>query len=86
MRFAVEFARVGLHETPPGSCGDEAMGTVGNLELPARMSSCLRLFIETLVDDVGVEHGLSWHENREFQSALPGMTKTEEEVAHERFD
>ena len=41
------------------------MGIVGTFELPARMSPCLRLFIEMLFDDLDVKHGASWHQNHE---------------------
>jgi len=47
------------------------MGTVGTLELPARISPCLRLFIEMLFEEVDVKHGASWHQNHEVQSAIP---------------
>jgi hypothetical protein len=37
------------------------------------MSPCLRRFIETLFDEVVVEHGASWRENREFEAlSAPG--------------
>jgi hypothetical protein len=46
------------------------MGIVGTFELPARMSPCLRLFIEMLFDDLNVRHGASWHQNHEVPSAI----------------
>jgi hypothetical protein len=53
------------------------MGTVGTLELPARISPCLRLFIEKLFDDVGVKHGASLYQKREAQPALPNPIRAE---------
>jgi hypothetical protein len=47
------------------------VGIVATLELPARISPCLRLFIEMLFEDVDVKHGASWHKNHEVQSAIP---------------
>jgi hypothetical protein len=52
------------------------MGTLGNLELPAQMSPCLQLFIESLFDEVGVKHGGSLYQKRETQPALPELIKT----------
>jgi hypothetical protein len=47
------------------------MASVGTLELPTRISPCLRLFIDSLFDDVGVKHGPSLYQKREEQPALP---------------
>ena len=47
------------------------MGTVGTLELPARISPCLRLFIEMLFEEVDVKQGVSWHQNHKVLSAIP---------------
>jgi len=47
------------------------MGIVGTLELPARISPCLRLFIEMLFEEADVKHGVSWHQTHEVQSAIP---------------
>jgi hypothetical protein len=55
------------------------------LELSARISPCLHLFIEMLFDEVEVEHGMPWHQNFEFQSLLPEAIEKEEELARERF-
>ena len=60
------------------------MRTVGTLELTARMSPCLRLFIEMLFDDVGVKHGASPYQNDEVQSAIPEAI-TEETLANKMF-
>ena len=49
------------------------------------MSPCLRLFIEALFDEVAVEHGASWRQNREFRSALPKPTEKENELANVRL-
>jgi len=50
-----------------------------NLELPARMSPCLRLFIESLLDEVG-EHGVARRgsQKRDFQPALSRVIKRKE--------
>lgn len=61
------------------------MGTLGNLELPGRISPCLRLFIETLFDEVDVKHDASWQQNHEFQPALSKAIKKEEELANDMF-
>ena len=53
------------------------MGTLGNLGLPAQMSPCLRLFIDSLFDDVGVKHGASPYQKREAQPALPKPMRAE---------
>ena len=53
------------------------MGIVGTLELPAQMSPCLRLFIDSLFDDVGVKHGTSLYQKREAQPALPKPLRAE---------
>ncbi|HVN21410.1 MAG TPA: hypothetical protein VMU05_21670 [Dongiaceae bacterium] len=58
------------------------MGILGNL--PAQMSPCLRIFIESLFDEIDFKRGASWHDNDKFQSGLP-KTKKEEEFAYERF-
>jgi len=47
------------------------MGIVGTLELPTRISPCLRLFIEMLFDEVDVNRAASWHRNHEVRSAIP---------------
>jgi hypothetical protein len=52
------------------------MGTMGTLELPARMSPCLRLFIEILFDEVDVKRSASWHQNHEIQSTTPKVIQT----------
>jgi hypothetical protein len=59
------------------------MGTVGTLELPARISPCLRLFIEMLVDEVDVKPGTSWHQNHGGQSAISKAIRTEGALANE---
>ena len=61
------------------------MGTVGTLELPVRISPCLRLFIEMLFEEADVKHGVSWHQTREIQSAIPKAIQTEEALANEMF-
>jgi hypothetical protein len=53
------------------------VGILGTLELPARISPCLRLFIEMLFDDVGVRHGASLYQKREAQPALPKPLRAE---------
>jgi hypothetical protein len=52
------------------------MGTMGTLELPARMSPCLRLFIEILFDEVDLKRSASWHQNHEIQSTTPKVIQT----------
>jgi hypothetical protein len=47
------------------------MGTLENLGLPAQMSPCLRLFIDSLFDEVGVKRGASLYQKRAAQPALP---------------
>ena len=59
------------------------MGTVGTLELPTRVSLCLRLFIETLFDEVDVKRAASWHQNYEVQSAIAKAIQTEDALANE---
>ncbi len=49
-----------------------------NLELPARMSPCVRLFIESLVDEVDEHLVAPWPQNREFQPALSKAIKRKE--------
>jgi hypothetical protein len=46
------------------------MGTTGNSKLPDQMSSCVRLFIESLLDEVGCEDGRSRDQTHKFQSPL----------------
>ena len=46
------------------------MGTTGNLKLPTHMSSCVRLFIESLFTDVGIEDGDFLRQTFEFKSQL----------------
>ena len=53
------------------------MGIVGTLELPAQMSPCLRLFIDSLFDDVGVKSGASLYQKRAAQPALPKPLRAE---------
>ena len=53
------------------------MGIVGTLELPAQMSPCLRLFIDSLFDDVGVKSGTSLYQKRAAQPALPKPLRAE---------
>jgi hypothetical protein len=50
-----------------------------NLELPARMSPCLRLFIESLLDEVD-EHRVARRESQkyDFQPALSRVIKRRE--------
>jgi hypothetical protein len=84
MRSAPQFARVTSHGTPIENCGREAVEIVGTLELPTRISPCLRLFIETLFEEVDVKQGASWHQNHEVQSAIPNAIQTEEALANER--
>jgi len=45
------------------------MGTTGNSKLPDQMSSCVRLFIESLLAEVGAEDG-SRNATHKFQSPL----------------
>ena len=59
------------------------MGTLGNLELPVRMSSCLRLFIETLFEEGNVRQSTSWLECNELQSELTRAIPQEEELVNE---
>jgi hypothetical protein len=61
------------------------MGTVGTLELPARISPCLRFFIEILFEEVDVKHGASWHQNHDVQSAISNAIQSEEALANEMF-
>ena len=61
------------------------MGTVGTLELPARVSPCLRLFIEMLLEGVDLKHGVSWHQTHEVQSAIPEAIHTKEALANDTF-
>lgn len=58
------------------------MGIVGTLELPARMSPCLRLFIERLLDELEVKHGASWHQNHVVQSAIQKADSTDKALAN----
>jgi hypothetical protein len=51
---------------------------VGTLALPARMSPCLRLFIEMLFEEVDAKHGTSWHLNRGSHSAISNAIQTRE--------
>jgi hypothetical protein len=53
------------------------MGTLGNLELPAQMSPCLRLFIDSLFDDVGVKRSASLYQMQAAQPALPKRMRAE---------
>jgi len=53
------------------------MGTLENLGLPAQMSPCLRLFIDSLFDEVGVKRGASPYQKREAQPALPKPLRAE---------
>lgn len=46
------------------------MGTLGNFELPASISPCLRLFIESLFPEVDVACGASLRQTQGFQSSL----------------
>jgi hypothetical protein len=41
------------------------------------MSPCLRLFIDSLFNDVGVKHGASLYQKREAQPALPKPMRAE---------
>jgi hypothetical protein len=61
------------------------MGTVGTLELPARISPCLLLFIEMLFDEVDVKHGASRDQNHEVQPAIRKAIQTEEALTNEMF-
>lgn len=58
-----------------------------NLELPARISPCLRLFIEMLFDETDAKHAASWYQNQnhEVQSTIPKAIQTEEALANEMF-
>jgi hypothetical protein len=42
------------------------------------MSPCLRLFIDSLFDDVGVKRGASPYQKREAQPALPKPLRAED--------
>jgi hypothetical protein len=53
------------------------MRTLGNLGLPDQMSPCLRLFIDSLFDEVGVKQGASLYQKREAQTALPKPLRAE---------
>jgi hypothetical protein len=53
------------------------MGIVGTLELPDQMSPCLRLFIDSLFDDVGVKRGAAAYQKRAAQPALPRPLRAE---------
>jgi hypothetical protein len=53
------------------------MRTLGNLGLPDQMSPCLRLFIDSLFDDVGVKRSASLYQKREAQPALPKPLRAE---------
>jgi hypothetical protein len=59
------------------------MGIVGTIELPARISPCLRLFIEMLFEEVHGKYGVSWHQNHEVQSAIPKAIQKEEALTNE---
>jgi hypothetical protein len=59
------------------------VGIVGTLELQARISPCLRLFIEMLFEEVDVKHGASWHQNHEVQSGIPKEIQRDEALANE---
>lgn len=54
------------------------MGIVASLELPTRISPCLRLFIEMLFEEVDLKHGALRHQNDEIQSAIPKAIHKEE--------
>jgi hypothetical protein len=50
-----------------------------NLELPARMSPCLRLFVESLLDEVDEHHiARRGSQKRDFQPALSRAIKGKE--------
>jgi hypothetical protein len=53
------------------------MRMLGNLGLPDQMSPCLRLFIDSLFDDVGVKHGASLYQKRGAQPALSEPLRAE---------
>ena len=53
------------------------MGTLENLGLPVQMSPCLRLFIDSLFDDVGVKRGAAAYQKRAAQPALPRPPRAE---------
>jgi hypothetical protein len=53
------------------------MATLGNPGLPARMSPCLRLFIDALFDDVGVKGVTSPYHMIEAQPAVPKPMRAE---------
>jgi acetyl esterase/lipase len=59
------------------------MGIMGTLELPTRISPCLRLFIDSLFDDVGVKRGASLYQNHNSQPAIPKAIQTEGALANE---
>ena len=59
------------------------MGIAWTLELPAQMSPCLRLFIDSLFDDVGVKSGASLYQKRAAQPALPKPLRAEGGDANE---
>jgi hypothetical protein len=85
MRSPFQFGRVavtGEHQPEIVSVKEWRMR---NLELPARMSPCLQLFIESLFDEVAGNRGASWHQNHDFQSALPKATKKEEDLENGIF-
>lgn len=54
------------------------MGTSGNIKLPTSISPCLRLFIESLFNEVNVECGASLRQTQGFQSSLPATNKGEQ--------
>ena len=83
MRSASWFARVATTGNTNRKLGREAMETVGTLELPTRVSLCLRLFIETLFDEVDVKRAASGHQNHQVQSAIPKAIQTEDALANE---
>jgi hypothetical protein len=56
---------------------------VKTLELPARISPCLRLFIETLFEKADLKHSASWHPSHEVQSAVPKAIQRGESLPNE---
>ena len=57
------------------------MGTLGNLRLPAQMSPCLRLFIDSLFDDVSVKRGALLYQNHHDFVLLSAIRETPAEKA-----
>ena len=57
------------------------MGTSRNTKLSVPMSPCLRLFIESLLNEVDLKSIALWHQTSEFQPPLLKVLKPEHELA-----